>query len=130
MRSVDNSLPPGLLLCLILFCGCLSREAYLVQPADLSRSEQSIPARRAKDGKQVRLRTSALPGPGDVAPLPQPDGTVLVPTRRLNPMATAGAALTYVGAAFSVAGTLIFLLAPGDRSDFSGLRLVGGLMAL
>ena len=111
--------------------GCTTHEAYLVERAPLvalarlpaDAPPAAVPAVRASDGRATFVRARALafdPLHADALP----PGPSRVEARSLNRLIAAGSALTWIGTAISLAGTVVFA-AGGDA-----LRLPGGLIAL
>lgn len=88
-----------------LGAGCTVNHAYVIEPAALSSTAELVPARRVKGGAPVELRASAI---DRATAQPQPDGTTRVVARAKSRLLDAGIALTLVGSAISIAGSVVF----------------------
>jgi hypothetical protein len=98
--------------CIMLYCGCVTTEKYLISGDSLRRLQAMPVAERAslavpatRQGKPVLVRGSTL----QIDDASRSENSLEVKSRAPNRMMTAGSALTWIGTAISVAGTVLFL---------------------
>lgn len=119
-------------LCLLL-AGCVVHEDYLVEMprvdhvdhVDQVDPDYPVPATRVRDGRKTFVRFRTIDAP--IASSEATDGKpVLVHTAAPSKRIAAGSALTWIGTALSLAGTVGFFVAPASDTD---LRVASGVVA-
>ena len=119
-----------LLASLVLLAACYTHEHYLIESSSLTealkqsqgeRDRTLLPARRKESGKAVKLRLATLDPLGLQSLPPSREGYTEVSSHTLNKLVTAGSALTWVGSAISIAGTLAFALLGANLHDQNAL---------
>jgi hypothetical protein len=106
---------------LAALAGCTVNHAYVVDPAALAAPGEFVAARRAKGGAAVEVRASAI---DRASAQPQPDGTTRVVARARSRNLDAGVAMTLIGSAISIAGTIVFFTGLESRD----IRYTTGLI--
>ncbi len=113
---------------LLIASGCVVSDRYLITAnatnalahvPESERAATAVPARRKKDGKAVFVRGSTVDLRGSNAV----GDDVEVTAGLRSKMVVAGQALTWVGTAISVAGTIVFFSFPSGQRHWVG----GGL---
>jgi hypothetical protein len=107
----------------LFLCSCTITDRYLVTAETARRLEAMPVVERAatavpaiRDGKRVFVRGSALEVSPEIHDARASQNFPAVKARAPSPMMTAGSALTWIGTAVSVAGTVLFFtFSDGDR---------------